>query len=396
MKNFNTLRNLLLVSAFVMVGSSCKDTFTAPASLSGTPISTIVSTNDNFNILTAVLRKTGQYASLNNINAGLVTLFAPSDAAFMTYFIGLNSFLATEQNVIDFVNGMTVSTTTPTIAALNSNLNYHIVSSKLTSDLITGNQVFATLNLARLSISKGALNPPTNPTGVLLNANSGATGAAVTILDAAIASNGVVHTIDKFMAVPGTSNVLSIPVATGLGLAVSYATNPPTVTGGTTTDGVSTNVNLFSALIRVTGLAPTLVPNASPLPDFTIFQPTDAVVTAYFQSIDATLTTEVLCYNYIASLISATPPAVPNPTLAQLTDIVKYHCVSGRFLTTDFTTGQVVNTLLTGSAVTVNIAGTVFTLADLNAGVTDPTITAKDILTNSGILHTINGVLRPL
>ena len=156
----------------------------------------------------------------------------------------------------------------------------------------------------------------------------------------------------------------------------------------------------------MTGQVPNILPNTSPLPDFTVFQPTDAAVMAYLQSIDGsgTFATELSCYTYISSLIPpAVPPAIPNPTLAQLTDIMKYHLVAGRFLTTDFGNGQALSTSLTGSSITVGISPVppltgpyTYTLLDLNALVLDPTIIpTNNILTNSGILHTVSGVLRP-
>ncbi|MDZ4716588.1 MAG: fasciclin domain-containing protein [Cytophagales bacterium] len=399
MKNFNTINRLLLVTAFTLTLGSCKDDFTSPVGLTGTPVGDTMAADPNFTIFTAIVKKTGQFAMINNINAGLVTVFSPSDPAFITdlsarypaYFGPLAP--VSEAHVLTFLGQLT-ATTTPTLAGFIATyvpiISYHLVSSKLTASLITGNQVFATLNGARLSISKTA-------TATVLNANSSTNGATVTAFDV-MAANGVTHTIDRVMAAVSSATVL-----TPMGVSISYNSNPPTVTGGTTSDTNDANFNLLAALIRVTGLTPTILPNSSPLPDFTVFQPTDGPMRAYLVAINGTLTTEALCYSYIASLISATPPPSPNPTLAQLTDLVKYHVVPGRFLTTDFTNGQVLTPLLTTPTLTMGIspippaAGPyTYTLADANTGVLDATITASNnILTNSGILHTVSGVLRP-
>jgi hypothetical protein len=191
------------------------------------------------------------------------------------------------------------------------------------------------------------------------------------------------------MAVPGTATVL-----TPLGLSISYTTNPPTVTGGTSSDATDTDFDLLAALIRYTGTTPTILPNTSPLPDFTILQPNDGQIRAYMVAIDGTLTTEALCYAYIAAL---TPTTATSPTLADLTALVQYHVVPGRYLAQDLTDGLVLKTLLTGKDLTAGVAPgppAIYTIKDANTGVTDPTVTSANILTNSGVLHTINGVLR--
>ena len=373
MKNINTLRKILVISTCSLMLSNCSDDFTAPDSPEGTPISALAAASENFNILTAALNKTGQVNSLNNNNSGFTTVFAPDDAAFYTYFkaaVAGNTF-ATEADVLAFVKAMT-PTTSPSIATLNSILTYHMVSSKITSDLITGNQVFATLNGARLSISKGST--------VVLNANVAINGATITAVDA-VASNGVIHTIDRVMVAVSSATVL-----TPFGVTVSYATNPPTIGGGSETGGnaIGTDYNILAYALRVSGLVPTILPNATPLPDYTIFAPTDDAFRAYLG--DATPVSIVK--------ENAAIQALKALTTAALADILKYHVVSGRKLSADFTTGQQLATLLPNKTITVNINGTTYTLADANAGVTDPTISSANILTNSGIVHRINGVLR--
>lgn len=367
MKNAYIFQRVLIVGVIVFAMVACSDDFSAPDSPTGNPISSVAALNDNFNILTAVLNKTGQFNALNNNNSGAFTVFAPSDAAFFTYFkaaVPGNTF-ASETDVLGFVNSMT-TVTTPSISTLNSILTYHLLSSKITSDLLIGNQVFATLNGARLSISKGS--------SIVLNANSPSNGATVTALDA-IASNGVIHTIDRVMVAVSSANVL-----TPFGLTVSYTTSPATVGGGTTV-GTASNYELMAVAIRRAGLAPTLIPNSSPLPDFTIFSPTDAAFQTYL-AIPVGMATEGNAQTAINAL---------DPTA--LASILKYHIVAGRILSTDLTDGQQVNTLLESNNFTVGISGSTITLKDKNAG-TDPVVTLANVLTNSGIVHQINGVLK--
>ena len=366
MKNIHTLSKVFMVSAFALVLGSCKDDFTAPASPTGNSLATVAATNDNFNILTAVLNKTGQTASLSNNNTGQITLFAPDDAAFATYFKTFDATLDTESRVITFVNNLN-TTTPPTIATVNTVIIYHMVSSKITATQITGNQTFATLNGARLSISKG--------TTVTLNANSAVNGATVYAFDA-LASNGVIHTIDRVMAAVSSANVL-----TPFALTVSYATNPPTIGGGTVV-GTANNFELMAVAIRRAGLAPTLVPNITPLPDFTIFSPSDAAWQTYL-GIAVGTGTEAAAQTAINAL---------DPTT--LSNFLKYHMVSGRVLSSDLTNGQQVSTLLDANSFTISIAGTTITLVDKNSTNVDPKITTANTLTNSGIVHLVDAVLR--
>jgi hypothetical protein len=195
------------------------------------------------------------------------------------------------------------------------------------------------------------------------------------------------------MAIPGITTATATVLAP-FNLSISYTTNPPTVTGGTTSDAIDTDFDLLAALIRYTGQTPSILPNTSPLPDFTIFQPNDGQIRAYMVAIDGTLTTENLCYAYIAAL---TPTTTTSPTLADLTALVQYHVVPGRYLVQDLTDGLELTTLLTGKKLTAGVASgppAIYTIKDANTGVTDPTVTSANSLTNSGVLHTINGVLR--
>ncbi|MFM7486972.1 MAG: fasciclin domain-containing protein, partial [Cytophagales bacterium] len=144
--------------------------------------------------------------------------------------------------------------------------------------------------------------------------------------------------------------------------------------------------NLLSAAIARAELAPVIRPIATPFPDFTIFAPTDAVFQTFLATLPNTgtpVTSEATARDFINTL---------SPTV--LADILKYHVVPGRILSTDLSNGQVVTTALAGGTFTVDIAGSVITLKDNNTGVADPTVTSANILTNAGVLHQINGVLR--
>jgi uncharacterized surface protein with fasciclin (FAS1) repeats len=380
MKKSITIKTLLVLTTMTFVVSSCLNEFKEPANVTGKSIAQVASESDNFNILVAALGKTNLAGSLSNNNSGTFTVFAPSDAAFLTYYKSLSaaySGFTTEAEVITSINSLTTSST-PTITALASVLNYHIVSSKIASDVVTGKQTFTTQNGNRLSISKSGSN-------VLLNANitsASINGANVTAVDTQ-ASNGVIHTIDRVLTFSSTN---ASPIAV-FGLAINYGVSPILVTGGSETggDATGTDYDILAYAIRISGLATSLAPNISPLPDFTVFAPTDDAFRVYLG--DVTTPATAVAENAAIQLIKALPATT-------LSDLLKYHVVSGRVLSTDLSNGLSITTLLTGKAFTVAISGPTFTLSDLNAAF-DPTITSANVLPVAGVVHRIDAVLRP-
>ncbi|MBS1555364.1 MAG: fasciclin domain-containing protein [Bacteroidetes bacterium] len=411
----------VLLTLFLAVG--CASDFKEVPSPTGSSIAQIASTNDDFNILTALVTKTGLVASLANNNSGAFTVFAPTDAAFVSYFNSLTDLQLppgaaaagtfNESSVLAAVNLIAPSYTPAkasaiTTASVTNILLYHMISSEIKSSAFTGAQGFTTFGgTARLSISKSG-------NGIILNANragqnvAGNGGQSVSLdIDA---SNGVIHSIDKVLIPVALANIwIGTSPASGAvvdlpGFNVDYTTltgGKPTVTVFTVamprkTDGtlnVATaavgtlnNYNLLSAAIARAELAPVIRPIATPFPDFTVFAPTDAVFQAFLATLPNTgtpVTSEATARDFINTL---------SPTV--LADILKYHVVPGRILSTDLSNGQVVTTALAGGTFTVDIAGSVITLKDNNTGVADPTVTSANILTNAGVLHQINGVLR--
>lgn len=386
MKSLNTTKKYLLVSTMALFLASCGDDFQGPATPAGSPIATVMAADANYSLWTAIVRRVGMYNSLNDPNSGAVTIFAPSDPALTQYLATVYSAQlvnlqpVTEANLLAFIDGLS-STTNPTLAAfvtaLVPVLNYHIVSSKMASSTFTGTQTFATLNGARMSISKSG-------TTLTINANNATNGSNIVSVDL-LGSNGYAHMVDRVMTPISSANVLSnigrSASTPTLGITVAYTTNPPTVAGATTV-GTADNYELMGIAIRRAGIAPNLLPNATPLPDFTIFSPTDAAWQTYL-GVVVGVGTEGAAQTAINAL---------DPTA--LAAILNYHIVAGRFLTTDLTNGMELTTLA-GGTITVNIAGSVITISDNNAG-TDPTVTGSNsFLSNSGVVHTLNGVLLP-
>jgi transforming growth factor-beta-induced protein len=404
----NTQIGLFLAGLLLI--TSCAEEFKQVPSATGNSITAVASTNTDLNILVAALTKTGLANTFANNNSGAFTVFAPTDAAFVAYFnfLGVPSATADEVAILSWINSTLSTTTTPSLATLSSVLLYHVVSSNVPSSKVIGAQGFVTLSgTARLSVSKVGAN-------VVLNANravqnSAANGAQSITLDIN-ASNGVIHTIDRVLIPVATTNIWASNL---LNFSVNYGVFPPAITvygtvlrrvppvaPSTTpgpinlsdatalapTDATGTNYNLLSMAIARAELATVIIPIAQPFPDFTVFAPTDAAFIDFFKTQfnggNPSVTNEATARDLINTL-----------TPAALADIVKYHVVAGRVVSTDLTDNQVVTTALSGQTFTIGISGAVITLKDKNPS-TDPTITSVNNLTNAGVLHQISNVLR--
>ncbi len=408
--------------ACLLVVAGCADNFNQVAVPSGKTIAVLATENADLNILVAALTKTGLASTFDNNNSGAFTVFAPTDAAFVAYFNSLTDLQLppgavpagtfNETSALAAVNLLAASytpakATAITIGSISNILLYHVVNSEIPFSKVTGAQGLVTLSgTARLSVSKVGSN-------VVLNANravqnSAGNGAQSVTLDVD-ASNGVIHTIDRVLIPVSLANIwIGTSPATGAavdlpGFNVDYSTltgGKPTVTVFSVTMprktdgtldvasaavGTANNYNLLSAAIARAELAPVIRPISTPFPDFTIFAPTDAAFIFYLGSADET----------------AARAAINGLAPVALADILKYHVVPGRIVSTDLSNGQVVTTALSGGTFTVNISGSVFTLKDKRSQLPadllvnpNPTISSPNILTNAGVIHQINGVLR--
>jgi transforming growth factor-beta-induced protein len=408
--NIKFFRIVVLLSTLTL--TQCADDFTSPAVPSGQTITQIALGNTNLNVLVEAVTKTGLAGSLGDLNSGLFTVFAPTDDAFVSFFNSLPSSLAlppgapspgsfTEASLIQFVKDLQPSYPAPvpalpsgtsyvTTGGLAGIINYHIIASSLSaSNLITGQGV-VTMNGSRISFSRQGTN-------LLLNANrtGNAAGNGATVITPDVpAVNGTIHLIDKVLVPVSLANIWA-GGTTGLpGFAVSYATNPPTISYSLTgaanfsvprnSDGSlnigaaavsGTEYQLISLAIIRGNLAPVIIPNQTPLPDFTLFAPTDAQMISFLAVANETAARD--------ALNALTPQAVA--------DVVNYHLVKGRFVSTDLTIGQSIPTLRTGKNITVESISPL-TLKDATNVVVS--VTNGNILTNAGVLHQVGAVLK--
>lgn len=376
-----TVLYLMVISFTLMV--SCAEEFESPDIITGTTLVDLAATDTTLQIFSAALIKTGIAISLDNISSGQHTVFAPTDSAFRAYFQPIIGGGPGDAAIIAYVNNLSASTN-PTLAAFTLRLQYHILSSEAKSADIGNSDVFTTINAARLSLSKSGVT-------VLINGNVGATGAKTRNVDID-GANGVLHTISKFLTAISTSTTAgaaSVVTSTafGLGLTVSYSTSPATVSNGAT---AGNNYDLLALSIKKTGLATTIRPNvpAASLPDFTIFAPDDAAMVTYLGTLSGgTVTDEATGVTFINGLAAA------SPNLMTLTDVLKYHIAPGRVLTTDMTVAQDVTTLLTGKTINVIAVTPSVILEGDVAG--QATLTGTNVLSNAGVLHRLNAVLKP-
>ena len=167
--------------------------------------------------------------------------------------------------------------------------------------------------------------------------------AKVTTADV-MASNGVIHIVDK---------VIDLPTI------VTHATANP---------------NFTSLVGALTGAGqPNFVSILSGTGPFTVFVPTNDAFTA--------LNTELA------------PGGIAGVSAANLTKVLQYHVVSGNILAASLTEGQVVSTLQTPQTFTVQLTGGA-KIKDANNRIS--TIIATDVQCSNGVIHVLNKVLLPI
>jgi len=244
---------------------------------------------------------------------GPFTVFAPTNDAFNALPAGLLDSLLRPEGKAQLVQLLT----------------YHVASGNVKAQDISDGQQIATLdggNYVTAAVSGGA---------VMLN------DASVTVPDQ-VASNGVVHIINKVLIPPG------------IGLALK--TIPEVVTD------TSTLSTLLSAL-RTADLVTTLS-GAGP---FTVFAPTDTA----FYGLPSGLLDMLL------------EPA----NKAKLVQLLQYHVVSGDVGSKAISDGQQITTL-EGSTVSATVSGA-------SVKINDASVTSPDIDASNGVVHIIDKVLLP-
>jgi len=154
-----------------------------------TIVGIVLADDGEFDILQAAVIKAGLVDALNGTDK--YTVFAPTDAAFVSTFSGLLGTSLTEQQVIDFINAGGVDTVFGN-GALAGILLYHVEPGRHFSNSVlpkNSGQVktIDTLNGSTFTVSSS---------GVI----STSSGGSASIVAANIpATNGVIHVIDAVL-----------------------------------------------------------------------------------------------------------------------------------------------------------------------------------------------------
>jgi transforming growth factor-beta-induced protein len=248
-----------------------------------------------------------------------LTLFAPTNAAFTAAGI----------------------TTLPNKATLNAVLTYHVIGDEVrAAELPSGSATIETLG-GDFYLSNNGAN------GVFINGTTRVTTTDI------VASNGVVHVIDRTL-LPPSKTIAS--VATDLSTAAT-----PQFT------------QLVAALARTSGTDTDLlaaVANAEA--NLTVFAPTDAAFQALYDDLGVS--------------------GVNDIPLSTLTAVLQHHVVAARVFSTDLTNGTV--STLNGD---VMISATNKTITDGSGNIANLSTTAAllNVLATNGVIHTIDRVLMP-
>lgn len=268
---------LLLTLAFSVATISCSDDDDDNSPEPQQTVLDIAIANDNFDVLEAAAVKAGSAVTNVLDGNGPITVFAPTDAAFMTY-LGV----ANEAAAITAVNGLTP-------AAAADLLTFHVISGSeiKAEDIATGSSSATTLS-GPIYLSKGTA-------GVFINGTSQVTTADIQ------ASNGVIHIINRTLVEP-TKTIKQI--------AVDYTTASPAQ---------------FTQLVAALAKVPALLNAADAPGNLTVFAPTDAAFQALYTALGV-------------ANINELEAEIGNDKLAQ---VLQHHIVGARVFSTDLTTGNV-------------------------------------------------------
>jgi transforming growth factor-beta-induced protein len=341
-KNSNPLlrmKTILAVFLFSFAAISCDDE-NSPKPLQN--VLQIAVSNESFDVLEAAAITAG--VNITDVLSGStqITVFAPTDAAFVSY-LGV----ANEAAAITAVNGLS-----PSAAA--DLLTFHVISGSeiKAADIADGTTAVTT---ARGSNNKAFVSKTS--AGVTIN------NARVTTADVD-ASNGVIHIIDAVLA-PPAGDVIAVA----------------------TSDANAPSFGILAAALTKANLITTLQGNGP----FTVFAPTDDAFLVTLRSIySSPALTEAEAINVINGLTNSSTPL----SLSSLTQILLYHVVSTSAYSINLSNNQVLNTAKAEAPNTVTIGvGASVTVDGLASA--PSTVSAANISATNGVIHVIDKVLLP-
>ncbi len=325
-------------------------------------ITEIATGNEEFAILVDVLLylddtlDTTLVETLDAPDADL-TVFAPTNAAFgqLAADLGFAGDTGDTGAVTAFLVANVDAETILDIVL------YHVSPGTQLRGDIAGSDTIDTLNGAII----------TNDLPTLVDNEPDLIDPLLTTLDV-VASNGVVHIIDKVLLsidLPGNdaSSITDIVASSGDGF-----------------DSNGSDFDILLAAVTTAGLAETLASDAL---DATVFAPTDAAFIGLANSLGFNGSDEEGAWNY---LVEALALLNGGDAVSLLTDVLTYHVAGESLQASQVLASDEIETLQGGS---IGVDGTMLVDAEPDLG--DPSIVATDIQASNGIVHVIDGVLIP-
>ncbi|MBC5838189.1 fasciclin domain-containing protein [Flavobacterium muglaense] len=318
MKNLFKLQNLTIVFTLLVFLTSCNSD---DNSMTDNTITGLASKTDNLSILVQALQKAELTTTLQA--SGSYTVFAPTNDAF-------TAFLATTP--YKTVNEVPKE-------ALKEILLNHVIATKLVATDLKEGYI--------KTLAKGTAST-TNTLSMYVNISNGVklNGVATVTTPNIMASNGVIHLVDKVIGLP---------------TVVTHATANPNFTSLV---GALTKANQPDFVSILSGTGP-----------FTVFAPTNAAFTALN--------------------IELAPGGIASVSDANLTKVLQYHVISpANVLAASLTEGQSVTPILTpAQKFTINLTGGA-KIKDANNRISSIIIT--DVQCSNGVIHAIDKVLLPV
>lgn len=339
-----TIKKALALSLFTLAMVSCSSDDNNDVVMNNSTIVDIASANSDFSILVQALDRAGLVETLDG--NGQFTVFAPTNAAFNTFFSSLG------ENVT--VNNVDVN-------VLRNILLNHVIATEITSGAIPASTYVSTLSPINTTAGAPTISMLVRKSGNTVTLNGGSTnmrkGAEVTTADLD-ASNGVIHVVNRVIQIPTlVDHVIDNP---------EFDTLQGVVTSTSGTFGDQSAV--LNALSGLTPAAPA-----------TLFAPNNAAFT---------------------SLIAELGTAGINPTPAQYSSVLQYHVINGNVRSTALPgvvsgPGAGVVPTLNGQNITISLTGG----ANIT-GTFQPTRSASNVITtdiqgSNGVIHVLDKVLLP-
>ena len=330
----------------------------------------IATGSDDFNILVKALSTAGLVETVQN--ADDITVFAPTDAAFIALAVdlGYGGDTADEHAVFDFIAGQLAALNNgDAVSLLTDILFYHVSPGAKTAAEVDAADQIVTLLTDTTFGSEGTELTDNEPD--VANPN-------IVIPDVP-ASNGTVQVIDRVLLpidIPGNEPAdPPAPMETIAGLVA--------MSGGTF-DGDNTDFDMLLAAVQTAGLAGAL---DDPDADLTVFAPTDAAFIGLAQALGFGGDDEAGAFAYLVEALSLLGGGNPIPLL---TEVLTYHVSPGAKDATAVLGSTTIETLQGGS---LGVNGTM--LVDADPDVADPSIVATNLPASNGIVHVLDGVLLP-